>query len=171
MEGLLHDGTRVAIRPIRPEDKHELAVGLTQLSAESAQHRFLAPKAHFSMSELRYLTEVDGHDHVALVAERLDRPGGERAIGVARFVRLEGDPETAEMAIVVADAFQGRGLGSLLADALAEAALAHGVRRFSATILSENQAVQRVLSRLSKNLQRSGQSRGQQELMVELDAV
>lgn len=171
MERLLHDGTRVAIRPIRPDDKHELAAGLERLSDESVQRRFLAPKARFTESELRYLTEVDGHDHVALVAERLDRSGGWRAIGVARFIRLVDDPETAEMAIVVADAFQGRGLGSLLADALAEAALEHGVRRFSATILSDNHAVQRVLSRLSRNLEHSRDSRGQRELLVELNAV
>jgi acetyltransferase len=157
MDGLLNDGTRVAIRPIRPDDKHELAEGLERLSDESVQRRFLAPKARFTQAELRYLTEVDGHDHVALVAERLDR--------------VADDPETAEMAIVVADAFQGRGLGSLLADALAEAALEHGVRRFSATILSDNHAVQRVLSRLSRNLQHNRDSRGQRELLVELDAA
>lgn len=171
MDAFLNDGTRVAIRPIRPADKHGLAAGLDRLSDESVQRRFLAPKTRFSQSELRYLTEVDGHDHVALVAERPDRSGDERAIGVARFVRLAEDPETAEMAIVVADSVQGRGLGSLLADALAEAALAHGVRRFSATVLSENEVVHRLLSRLSRNLQSSGHSRGQEELLVELDAA
>jgi RimJ/RimL family protein N-acetyltransferase len=171
MEATLDDGTRVAIRPIRPDDKLELAAGLRRLSDESVQRRFLAPKTRFSQSELRYLTEVDGHDHVALVAERLDGSGDERAAGVARFVRLPEDPETAEMAIVVTDALQGRGLGSLLADALAEAALAHGVRRFSATVLSENYAVQRLLSRISRKLERSGHSRGQQELLAELSAA
>lgn len=171
MKARLNDGTRVAIRPIRPNDKRELSAALRRLSDESVQRRFLAPKARFSQSELRYLTEVDGHDHVALVAERVDGPGGELVVGAARFIRLAEDPETAEMAIVVADALQGRGLGSLLADALAEAALAHGVRRFSATVLSENYAVQRLLSRISKTLERSPHSRGQQELLVELYAT
>ena len=56
------------IRPIRAEDKRMLADGLRRLSPESVQRRFLTPKRSFSRAELRYLTEVDGRDHVALVA-------------------------------------------------------------------------------------------------------
>ena len=65
----LPDGAQVLIRPIRPDDKGMLSDGLRRLSPESAQRRFLTPKRSFSRTELRYLTEVDGRDHVALVAE------------------------------------------------------------------------------------------------------
>ena len=98
------------IRPIRADDKRMLAEGLRRLSDESVQRRFLTPKRSFSRAELRYLTEVDGRDHVALVAEYPADPV-RRLIAVGRFVRLADDPEAAEIAITVADDWQGRGLG------------------------------------------------------------
>jgi len=168
MELELREGTRLVVRPIGPADKEELVAGLGALSDVSVQRRFLGPKASFTRSELRYLTEVDGCDHFALVAVLSE---GADAGRVARFVRLPEDPITAEMAIVVADHLQGEGLGSLLADELVEAALARGVTRFSATMLSDNYAVQRLLSRISRSLQRRNGGRGQQELLAELAAA
>ena len=82
------------------------------------QRRFLTPKSSFSRAELRYLTEVDGRDHVALVVEYPAEPV-RRLIAVARFIRLHDDPEAADVAIVVADDWQRRGLGSLLSELLA----------------------------------------------------
>ena len=119
---VLSDGTRVTIRPIAASDKQELQDGLHRLSDETVQRRFLVPKARFTKAELRYLTEVDGHDHVALVAESDRWPG--MVVAVARYVRLDDDPDTAETAIVVADALQGLGLGTLLAERLAAIAVA-----------------------------------------------
>ena len=104
----LPDGTQILIRPIRPDDKGMLEQGLHNLSETSVQRRFLTPKPSFSRSELRYLTEVDGRNHVALVAERPNAPV-RALIGVARYVRLPDDPEAAEVAVVVADHWQGRG--------------------------------------------------------------
>ena len=101
------------IRPIRPEDKGMLADGLRRLSPESAQRRFLTPKRSFSRAELRYLTEVDGRDHVALVAEYPCYPV-RRLIAVGRFVIDQAEPDAAEVAVTVADEWQGRGLGSVL---------------------------------------------------------
>ena len=66
----LQDGASILVRPIRADDKRMLEDGLRHLSKESVQRRFLTPKSSFSRSELRYLTEVDGRDHVALVAEK-----------------------------------------------------------------------------------------------------
>ena len=85
-----------------------------------------------SERDLDYLTRIDHHDHEALIA--LDRPGGD-IVGVARFVRT--GPEEAEPAIVVADDWQGRGLGRQLMGALADRALDEGVRRFRAPVLAE----------------------------------
>jgi RimJ/RimL family protein N-acetyltransferase len=153
----LPDGTRVLVRPIRPEDKDLLANGLRRLSERTVQRRFLSPKPRFSQAELRYLTEVDGENHVALVAEVVGPEGAgmepyDRLGAVARFVRLPDEPETAEAAIVVADCHQGQGLGTQLALRLADAARTKGIRRFSATIASDNVPAQRLMQKISRRL-------------------
>jgi len=148
---VLSDGTQVTIRPIEASDKQELQDGLHRLSNETVQRRFLVPKARFTKAELRYLTEVDGHDHVALVAESDHWPG--MVVAVARYVRLDDDPDMAEAAIVVADALQGLGLGTLLAERLAAIAVLHDVRRFSAEMLGDNNAAHRLMDRLQERLQ------------------
>lgn len=167
MEHFLRDGAQVRVRPIRPDDKAALSAGLDELSDLSVHRRFLSPKPSFSRAELRYLTEVDGHDHLAFVAETSD---GDPA-GVARWVRLADDPETAEAAIVVADPLQGRGLGSLLAELLADEAVRHGVRRFTATMLSDNLPAHRLMTRLAAHLDRRHAGSGADELVVELAAA
>src|SRR3954464_12222743 len=101
------------IRPIRADDKRMLIDGLRCLSDDSVHRRFLTPKRTFSRSELRYLTEVDGRDHVALVAEYPCYPAPPLT-AVARFVRPKDAPDAAEVAFTVADEWQGRGFGSVL---------------------------------------------------------
>jgi RimJ/RimL family protein N-acetyltransferase len=155
-------------RHIRPDDKGRLAEGLARLSPESRRRRFLMPKPRFSSSELRYLTEIDGFDHVAIVAVSAEDP--DVFYGVARFVRLREDPETAEAAIVVADALQGRGLGRELGRRLADEARERGVRRFTATLLSENVAAQRLFASISSRLEQRSAS-GLRELVGELAAA
>ena len=169
MEHLLTDGHRVLIRAIEPRDKAELTAGLTELSDLTVQRRFLSPKTRFTKAELRYLTEVDGHDHAAFVAEVLnDQPG--RVAAVARWVRLADEPDTAEAAIVVADVLQGRGLGSLLASRLAGSAAQEGVRRFTATMLSDNRPAQRLMARLSRDLESHHDGSGHAQLTAALAA-
>ena len=146
----LEDGTRILFRHIRPDDKGRLAAGLSRLSPESQRRRFLMPKPRFSSSELRYLTEIDGFDHVAIVAVLEEDP--EAIVAVARFVRLTDDPQTAEAAIVVGDAYQGRGLGRELGRRLADEARARGVRRFSATLLGDNVAAHRLMASMGERL-------------------
>ncbi len=131
----LRDGAQIEIRPIVPADREELAAGMRRLSPESRYRRFFSPTSELSDAQLTYLTEVDHHDHEALVA--LDPESG-HGIGVARFVRLPEDAETAEVAVAVADSWQGRGVATALLDRLAERARTEGVRRFSADILAEN---------------------------------
>jgi RimJ/RimL family protein N-acetyltransferase len=164
----LPDGTPLLLRPISPDDKALLARGLSELSELSIQRRFLSPKPHFTSAELRYLTEVDGNDHVAFVAQR---PGEcYRILGVARWVRLPEDNEIAEIAIVVADDWQGRGVGSLLAEAVAEEARNRGIRRFSATILSDNVPARRLMAKLAGHLDRRPGTQGASELIIDLAA-
>ena len=81
----LLDGTTVFVRPIAPEDKPLLIEGLRRLSPETSMRRFLSPKVRFTPAELRYLTEVDGHSHIAFVA--VDAHDPSTLIAVARSVR------------------------------------------------------------------------------------
>jgi RimJ/RimL family protein N-acetyltransferase len=165
----LPDGAPILIRPIRADDKRMLADGLRHLSEESVQRRFLTPKSSFSRAELRYLTEVDGRDHVALVAEYPGEPV-RRLIAVARFVRLHDDPGAAEVAIVVADDWQRRGLGSLLAELLAAEARDLGVARFTATMASDNAAAHKLMSKLTRHLEHHNAGHGVSELVLDLAA-
>lgn len=146
----LSDGTELLVRHIRPDDKRLLVDGLARLSPESTYRRFLSPKQRFSSGELRYLTEIDGSDHVALVALFPDDP--DHLAAVARFVRLADDPEAAEAAIVVGDDVQGRGLGKLLAHRLADEARERGIRRFEATILGDNRPAHRLMAAIAERL-------------------
>jgi RimJ/RimL family protein N-acetyltransferase len=162
----LSDGTRVRIRPVRPGDKPRLETAMAQLSRESARRRFLTAKPSLTSSELRYLTEVDGVDHIALVAVLADDP--EQIAGVVRCVRLKPGGATAEFAIVVGDELHGLGLGSALAAALAEAASAAGIRRFAATTLADNVAVQRLLDGFAVRTEHRVVDGGLREVVAEL---
>jgi RimJ/RimL family protein N-acetyltransferase len=165
----LLDGAPVVIRPIRPDDKGMLSDGLRRLSPQSAQRRFLTPKRSFSRAELRYLTEVDGRDHVALVAEFPLDPE-RRLIAVARFVRLQDDPGAAEIAVTVADEWQGRGLGSLLGRHLVHSARNRDIRRFTATMHSDNVPAHRLMKKLTNHLEQQHVGSGVDELVLDLAA-
>lgn len=168
MDHSLKDGTRVLVRPIEPSDKDRLRVALGRLSQEAIRRRFLAAKPRFSSGELSYLTEIDGHNHLALVAVLADDP--ESIVAVARCVRLPDAPETAEFAIVVGDRFQRRGLGTLMARALADVARGVGIRRFAATMLSDNVAVRRLMDTFTEGLGQERVDHGVRELVVDLAA-
>ena len=86
-ETTLRDGQRLQIRRLTPEDAPVVERAFARLSEESRRLRFLTSKPRLTRSELRYLTEVDGHQHEALVA--VD-PVTRQGVGIARFVR---DPE------------------------------------------------------------------------------
>jgi GNAT superfamily N-acetyltransferase len=175
----LPDGTQILIRPIEPDDKARLSVALGRLSRQTIHRRFLGAKPKLSSTELRYLTEIDNHDHIALVAFLASDP--ESIVAVARCVRiplprpeasspLRSAPDTAEFAIVVGDPLQGRGLGSLLARELATVARSAGIRRFSATMAGENVAVRRLIAHFTRTLERDETAHGVREVVVELAA-
>jgi RimJ/RimL family protein N-acetyltransferase len=165
----LPDGAPVLIRPIRADDKRMLTDGLRRLSDESVHRRFLTSKRTFSRTELRYLTEVDGRDHVALVAEYPGEPV-RRLIAVARFVRLHDDREAAEVAITVADNWQQRGLGSMLTARLADQARRHGIRRFTATMAADNVPAHRLMAKLTDHLEQRHAGSGVEELVLDIAA-
>jgi GNAT superfamily N-acetyltransferase len=155
---------QVEIRPIEPDDKDALARGFDRLSELSRYRRFLSPRGPLTQAELRYFTEVDHHDHEALVA--VDPDTGE-GVGVARFVRSTEDPNVAELAVAVVDDWQGHGIGSLLAGKLAKRARQEGITCFTALALAENDAMLGLLQELGQV--RTGPTQlGTVELAVDL---
>jgi GNAT superfamily N-acetyltransferase len=155
---------QVEIRPIEPDDKDALARGFDRLSDRSRYRRFLSPRGPLTEAELIYLTEVDHHDHEALVAVEPETGEG---VGVARFVRSTEDPKLAELAVAVADDWQGHGVGSMLAAELAKRARDEGITCFTALALAENDAMLGLLQELGEV--RSGRPElGTVELAVDL---
>lgn len=132
----LGPGVEVLIRPIRPTDKTLLADGFERLSPEARYARFFAPVVRLNESDLAYLTEVDHRRHEALVAIDPDDGG---LVGVARYIRtMPYRDREAEVAIVIADNWQGKGLGKALLSRLALRAREEGVTHFLAVVLADN---------------------------------
>jgi RimJ/RimL family protein N-acetyltransferase len=134
----LRDGTPVDVRAMRPDDAEALVRFHSSLSAETTYLRFFSIHPLLSDSEVERFTHVDHRDRDALVASI----AGE-IVGVARFDRLDS-PTDAEVAFVVADEWQGRGLGSALFARLADLARSVGVCRFVADTLRHNRRMLKV---------------------------
>ena len=137
----LRDGSLVLIRQIHAADVPLVADIFRQLSDDSRWMQFLAAKKELSAAELRYLTDVDHHDHEALAA--LDLAG--RGVGVSRYIRHTADPQAAEVAVTVADGWQRRGLGTELLIQLAERARQEGIGRLTAVASTGNAAAAGLL--------------------------
>lgn len=137
---VLRDGGTAHLRPIHPSDADAVQAFHMGQSQNSIYMRFFAFKARLSSRELKRFTEVDYRDRVAFVITI----GGE-IVGIGRYDRLL-DPAEAEVAFNIADAHQGRGIGSILLEHLAAAAHENGIRRFSAEVLPENRKMLMVFS-------------------------
>lgn len=146
-EVILRDGTRVRSRPIRSDDANRLAALYDRLSRDTAYHRFFRVMNQLPPEWAHQFANVDYHRRLALVAER-DTGGSDELIAVARYEPAQ-EPDTAEIALVVQDDWQGKGLGSRLLTALLDAAEARGIRRFCAYVLADNRRMLRLLSRLT----------------------
>ncbi len=135
---LLGDHTPVQVREIRSDDDDALRAFHGRLSPESIVLRYFGPHPRLSDAEVERFTCVDGVDRFALVDEQAPRAGGaSEIVAVARYDRAPGS-DRAEVAFVVDDAHQGRGLGTILLRHLADAARCRGVRTLVADTLSEN---------------------------------
>jgi len=121
------------IRPLRPPDAHLLDEVLDGLGAQSRYTRFHGPKPRLSSAERAYLSATDERNHLALVAFACDG----RAVAIARAVRLEGLPATAEVAAEVVDERQRQGIGTELLRRVARRASAVGIERLRATVLAQ----------------------------------
>jgi len=134
----LSDGTTVLVRSVEPCDAGELAAGYQLLSERSAYQRFFTILPRLSPQQLRFFTQVDHRDHEALGAVA---PETGQGVGIARFIRSDTDPASAELAIVVADDWQRRGVGFQLLRTLLRRAREENVTTISAEVLTDNSAL------------------------------
>jgi RimJ/RimL family protein N-acetyltransferase len=137
-------GLRLAVRPMRPSDGDALATAFAALSPESRYQRFLAPKPRLTARDIAALTDVDHHAREALVA--IDPAAGDW-VAVARYAAPPADPAIADVAVTVADAWQGRGVGTALLGLLIERAGQEGIVALRATTLAANRPALRLLRR------------------------
>jgi RimJ/RimL family protein N-acetyltransferase len=143
----LADGAPLRLRPIRPDDEPRLVALFQRLSRRTVYQRFFRAYDQLPEHWYRHFANVDYRTRLALVAED-ESPAGPVLRAVVRYE--PGDtPDTTEIAIVVEDGWQNRGLGGLMLDALLAAAEARGRRRFTADVLAENQPMLRLLSHLA----------------------
>jgi len=138
---LLSDGTAVHLRPIRPADAPAIVDLHSRMSDRTRYLRYFSPYPRIPERDLERFVNVDHADREAFVTVT-----GDRITAVGRYERLGPDSPDAEVAFVVEDAHQGRGIGSVLMEHLAEAARANGISRFVAEVLPQNGGMLRVFS-------------------------
>jgi RimJ/RimL family protein N-acetyltransferase len=142
----LTDSSVVRIRPIRPDDAPSLQAFHSRLSHQTAYQRFFATVRRLPPDWARALANVDYRRRLALVVEPC--AGGE-LIGVGRY-EPTNEPDTVEVAFVVQDNWQNRGLGTILFDAILQAAAARSYRRFRAYVLNDNKRMLDLISRFTR---------------------
>ena len=147
---LLADGGVAHLRPIRPTDADRLVAFYDRVSPESKYLRFFAPYPRLSDRDVLRFTRVDYVDRVAFIVTL-----GADMIAVGRYDRIEDDH--AEVAFLIEDAHQGRGIAQLLLEHLAQAARERGITRFVAEVLPENRRMAKVFAdagyRVSKGME------------------
>ncbi|WP_133128415.1 bifunctional acetate--CoA ligase family protein/GNAT family N-acetyltransferase [Legionella nagasakiensis] len=134
----LADGTNITIRPIRPEDANIEQEFVRHLSSESKYFRFMEHLQELTPAMLVRFTQIDYDREMALIAVQEDEE--EMTIGVARYV-INSDQKSCEFALVVADAWHGKGVGSRLMVCLMGAAKNKGLKTMQGEILANNQAM------------------------------
>lgn len=156
-DATLKDGTVVHLRPIRPDDAPRLVALFDRLSQQTAYQRFFSVLKRLPPAYARVFANVDYRQRLAIVAER-ETPVGPELIGVGRYEPADATeiaagivptvvPREVEVAFVVQDGWQGRGLGSILLDEVLRAAVARGVQRFRAFVLADNHRMLGLLAR------------------------
>lgn len=137
----LDDGTPILLRPLRPEDAPRLKEGFRKLSQLARRRRFMPEQqSELSDEQLKALLSADQVNTVAWGAANIEKPD-EPGIGIARYVRLNGEPQAADVAIVIADDYQGRGTGFVLQACLHLSAWQNGIRTFYYDVLSDNDRI------------------------------
>jgi acyl-CoA synthetase (NDP forming)/RimJ/RimL family protein N-acetyltransferase len=158
---VLRDGRTAHLRPITPDDAEGLVSFYSKVSAQSKYFRFFAPMPELSEKDVRRFTEVDHHARAAFVLTV-----AERIVAVGRY-EMTG-PGEAEVAFLVQDAHQGRGIGQLLLEHLAQAARERDIHRFVAEVLPENQRMLQVFHEAGYRV-KDGWEEGTMHLELDID--
>lgn len=143
-EAKLNDGAPVVLRPIRPEDEplwHEM---LESFSEETIRFRFFYQIGEITHEFATRYCFIDYEREIGIVAEIEE--GKKKLIGVGRLVS-DANLETAELAVVVGDPWQGRGVGTLLTDYCVEIARDRGIKKITADMLPDNKLIIEMLER------------------------
>ena len=148
----LRDATLVRMRPIRADDASRLVALYDRLSSDTRYHRFFSAMRRLPPDWARFLANVDHHSRLALVVEAPGDP--ETLIAVARYEPTD-EPDTAEVAFVVQDGWQDRGLGTILFAELLAAAELNGMRRFRAWVLADNRRMLDLIARFGQVCRRA----------------
>jgi GNAT superfamily N-acetyltransferase len=157
-----HDGTVVALRLLRRGERELVDRFFAGLSDESRRRRFLQPMPRLPEAMLQRLVDVDGRRQVAVVAE-VDG----QCVGIASWIALVDEPGAAEVAVAVADRYQGRGMGRLLLEALRPAAVSAGLTSLVYLVDPTNRPALRLLRSLDVQLAfRDGLVEGRQCLLA-----
>jgi RimJ/RimL family protein N-acetyltransferase len=164
---ILRDGTHGLVRPIVPSDGAALVAALEDLAPDSRMRRFLYDKASLSERELARLSNPDGKDHIAF-GLAVDLEGEFTPIAVARCFRDPDDEELAEIAVVTADAWQGKGAGAELMRSLSDAAHAVGIRKWFAPMFSDNTSMRRLLDGFAEKVSERDVGGGTVELVYRI---
>lgn len=143
VSAVLRDGTPVVLRPLVAGDRAALSSAIAEVSTETLRRRFFTP-GRPSERVIDHLVNINYLDHFAWRVALADHDQG---VATARYVRLRDDPTSAEVAFGVVDAYQGRGLGTLLLGALAAAATNAGIERFVAEVLIDNLPMRAVFDK------------------------
>lgn len=136
----LRDGTPVVLRPVTPEDRERMKVGFSRLSETTRYRRFFRAIRRLTEDDITNLIQVDQVDHVAWAIVDPTDPC-EPGMGLGRFIRDEGDPETAEVAFVVLDDYHRRGVGTILLALMLVLAEGLGLRRLRGVVRPDNAPV------------------------------
>jgi acetyltransferase len=162
----LRDGSKVILRPIRPDDAPRLQQTFSMLSPHTIYMRFLSTATGLSDEQARYLAEVDYQTRMAIVAA-IQEAGEERIIAVARYgMLIDHPPGFAEAAIVVRDDYQRHGLGSILMERLVLYAKENGVRAFVATVHTSNLPVIKFIQKSGLRIEKKMLEPGVWEMLV-----
>ena len=150
----LADGSTYLLRASTPDDRELLLRCFAALSPRSRRLRFFIEKPALTPEELERFSRVDGHDHIAFVAIRVDARGQElEPLGFARCQRLSPGGEVAELSMVTVDQAQGMGVGSALLSRLIAAAQRKGIDRFWFEVLMENNGMRRLAQKIHSKAQ------------------